>query len=351
MNPRPVARPAPHLVLRALVTAFPRQRAAPIALAGAHPRTRQAITNTRHCAARLGSAPSLTSVVLGASILLMIRIINETHTESGHGAPAELPGGGLDIARMPGHWLLARMGKRVLRPGGLELTRQLLESLAIGPHDHVVELAPGLGTTTRLVLARNPASYVAVERDVAAARATARLLRGSDRCQQGHAADTQLPASSASVVFGEAMLSMQSTSQKEAIVSEAHRVLGRGGAYGIHELALTPDGLGDGEKGAIERALSEAIHVGARPLTVAEWRGALERQGFVVTRAVTAPMHLLEPRRIVADEGWLGALRLASNVARTPAARRRILAMRAVFRRYADNLCAVMMVARKHKET
>jgi hypothetical protein len=27
---------------------------------------------------------------------------------------------------MPGHWVLARMGKRVLRPGGLELTRRLL---------------------------------------------------------------------------------------------------------------------------------------------------------------------------------------------------------------------------------
>ena len=29
-----------------------------------------------------------------------------------------LPGAQLEAKRMPGHWLLARLGKRVLRPGG-----------------------------------------------------------------------------------------------------------------------------------------------------------------------------------------------------------------------------------------
>lgn len=38
----------------------------------------------------------------------------------------DLPGSELDVAKMPGHWLLARLGKRVLRPGGLKLTRALL---------------------------------------------------------------------------------------------------------------------------------------------------------------------------------------------------------------------------------
>jgi len=31
-----------------------------------------------------------------------------------------LPGHGLHIDKIPGRWLLAQMGKRVLRPGGLE---------------------------------------------------------------------------------------------------------------------------------------------------------------------------------------------------------------------------------------
>ena len=70
---------------------------------------------------------------------------------------AGLPGSELDVSRMPGHWLLARLGKRVLRPGGSEPTRALLDGLAIGPADKEVEFAPGLGVTapaTRSTLLR-----------------------------------------------------------------------------------------------------------------------------------------------------------------------------------------------------
>src|SRR5690606_32038808 len=135
------------------------------------------------------------------------------------------------------------------------------------------ELAPGLGTTTRMVLGeRHPVSYVGVERDEAAVASTQRFLRaGIDRCQKGSAARTGLEDGSATVVFGEAMLTMQNAAQKEAIVREAVRVLKPGGRYGIHELGLRPDTLPDAIKAEVHRDLSDAIHVGARPLTLAEW--------------------------------------------------------------------------------
>jgi hypothetical protein len=47
------------------------------------------------------------------------------------------------VAKVPGHWLLARLGKRVLRPGGLELTRKLLGQWAISQNDRVIDFAPG----------------------------------------------------------------------------------------------------------------------------------------------------------------------------------------------------------------
>ena len=46
----------------------------------------------------------------------------------------------------PGHWVLARVGKRVLRPGGLELTLQMLSNARL-TGARVVEFAPGLGRT------------------------------------------------------------------------------------------------------------------------------------------------------------------------------------------------------------
>lgn len=79
------------------------------------------------------------------------------------------------VAKMPGHWLLAKMDKRVLRPGGIELTRELLGRLGISQDDDVVEFAPGLGVTACLTLARKPHTYTAIERDRDAATTVERL--------------------------------------------------------------------------------------------------------------------------------------------------------------------------------
>lgn len=253
--------------------------------------------------------------------------------------------------KMPGHWLLARMGKRVLRPGGLELTRRLLGDLAIGEGDTVVEFAPGLGVTARMTLARKPNSYTAVERDRDAAVAVKRYLSGpSQCCVVGSAEQTGLADASASVVYGEAMLSMQPAGIKSRIVAEAARILTPRGRYGIHELCLVPDDVDQATRDAIQRELTDEIHVGVRPLTVREWRDLLEFAGFTITVERTAPMHLLEPRRILHDEGFLRALRFAWNVARRQAARRRLLAMRRVFRKYRGHLAAISLVAKKRGE-
>ena len=265
-----------------------------------------------------------------------------------HATVPATPGGGLQYNRMPGHWLLARMGKRVLRPGGIELTRQMLDALDVGGSDEVVEFAPGLGVTAGTTLARGPRSYIGIERDEDAAQHVRGYLTGQGReCLVSRAEKTGPPDGSASVIYGEAMLTMQTAAQKASIVAEAARVLRSGGRHGIHELSLEPNDLAEGTKAEIRQALSDAIHVGARPLTASEWRELLGAQGFVVKKQVAAPMHLLEPRRLIRDEGLARALRFIWNVVRTPAARQRVRAMRAVFRRYADHLAATAIVAVK----
>nr|WP_228282632.1 class I SAM-dependent methyltransferase [Rubrobacter tropicus] len=239
------------------------------------------------------------------------------------------PGGRLQAGRMPGHWLLARLGKRVLRPGGIGLTREMLDGLGIGTVDRVVEFAPGLGSTARLVLEHGPCSYTGVERDEAAAGVVWGYLRGPrQRCIVGSAEETGLEGGYASVVYGEAMLTMQREEQKRRIAGEAHRLLVPGGRYGVHEMCLVPDDLAEQTKEEIRAALSGTIRVGARPLTLSEWRALLESEGFEVVETVTAPMRLLEPGRLLEDEGLRGAARFLWNVLRDREARRRVLAMR-----------------------
>lgn len=260
---------------------------------------------------------------------------------------AARPGEGLKTQKMPGHWVLARMGKRVLRPGGMELTRKMLDALSIGREDDVVEFAPGMGVTARLTLALRPASYTAVERDEAAARIVRGYLGGGrERVVVGSAAETGLPAASATAVYGEAMLTMQTEEVKRRIVREAARLLRTGGRYAIHEMSLS-DGVGGEVRREVERALTGVVHHGVKPLTASEWRRLLEGAGFKVKAVETAPMALLKPARVVRDEGFFRALRFALNVLRDSDARRRVSEMRRVFRLHREQLGAVAITAER----
>ena len=51
-----------------------------------------------------------------------------------------------DFEQLQGHWLLARLGKKVLRPGGRKMTEWILDRARL-TDARVVELAPGLGIT------------------------------------------------------------------------------------------------------------------------------------------------------------------------------------------------------------
>lgn len=258
-----------------------------------------------------------------------------------------MPGHELDPTKMPGHWLLVRMGKRVLRPGGLQLTEAMLADLAIAHPDQVVEFAPGMGLTTRRVLDAAPAEYVAVEADCDAAEGIRQLLDEGYRCQVGTAQNSGLDDASATVVFGEAYLTMQSDEHKQRIVDEAFRILHPGGRFGMHEIALCPDDASAQLQNEVRGDLTRSIHVGARPVTLAAWIGMLESAGFEVGTPHRAPMALLRPQRMLRDEGLLRSLRIAWNVLRNRDARQRVLAMRSVFERHAANMTAFCLVARK----
>jgi Methyltransferase domain len=258
------------------------------------------------------------------------------------------PGEGLKTQKMPGHWVLARLGKRVLRPGGMELTRRMLKGLQISAKDDVVEFAPGMGITAQLTLHASPASYTAVERDEGAAKIVRGYLKGKNqKCIVGSATDTGLPSESASVVYGEAMLTMQPAETKREIIHEANRLLKKNGRYGIHEMCLLAEDMSDVTRKATERDLTGVVHHGVRPLTVSEWRSLLESEGFTIQAVNQASMSLLEPGRLFRDEGLFGALRFVSNLLRDSEARGRVLEMRSTFRRNRRNLGAIAITAIK----
>ena len=268
--------------------------------------------------------------------------------DAGQTDSAAMPGDNLDISEMPGHWVLARVGKRVLRPGGIALTRKMLGALRIRSDDHVVEFAPGLGLTAKLALQSHPATYTAVERDAAAAGRVARVIAGSGRrVVRGSAEASGLEDGVATAVYGEAMLTMQSFERKRKIVREAARILAPGGRYAVHEICLIPDDIAPETIELIDRELAEAIRSRVRPLLRSEWRAMFDEAGLDLVEEETSGFLLLEPSRVLRDEGLLGAARIAFNLLRDPGARRRTLEMRRAIRRHARNMQAIMLLGVK----
>lgn len=261
-----------------------------------------------------------------------------------------LPQSDRDPAHLQGHWLLARIGKHVLRPGGKKLTERMLANADIAGKD-VVEFAPGLGLTTRAILERDPKSYRGVDRDPQVVDIISKLTSEKATipasCVQRDAADTGLESNSADVVIGEAMLTMQTERGKQAIIGEAFRLLRAGGTYSIHELGLQPDNLDESVKDEVRKALARSIKVNARPLTEQEWRELLEAEGFEVLWRGKEPMALLDMKRNIADGGIGGVLRILRNVLGNKDIRARVLNMKHTFDKYSNELTGIAFVVRK----
>lgn len=224
----------------------------------------------------------------------------------------------------------------------------MLQGLQINPQDKVVEFAPGMGYTARLCLEKEPETYTAVEQNEQAADIVRGYLDGvRQKCIVGNAQETGLENHCATVVYGEAMLTMQSDTRKNDIVAEASRLLRAGGCYGIHELCITPNNLDEATQRAVQKDISEVIQHPAKPLTPQAWKKLMQDNGFEVEFEAMAPMHLLEPKRMIEDEGLNGFLTIVRNMLTKPEARKRVLSMRKVFKKHGEHLAAITLVVKK----
>lgn len=257
------------------------------------------------------------------------------------------PFGGRNDESVQGHWLLARLGKRVLC--GLAASNSPAPCSA-GQESATLTLSNWRPAWAEPQPRSSPSSRAPTEpstEDPEAVHATQPIVAEFGDVRTADAAETGLLDASADVVIGEAMLTMQGNKAKTAIITEAVRLLRPGGCYAIHELGLTPDYLAEQVKTDVCQALARSIKVNARPLTLAEWQQLLTEHGLVVDRVETAPMALLQPRRLIADEGLRGAMRFAGRLATHASARSRVLAMRKTFRTYRANLTAVAIISHK----
>ena len=146
-----------------------------------------------------------------------------------------------------------RLGAGLAQPGGPAMVRRALEGVGLEAGDRVVELAPGIGATTAVLLELGPREWTGVEPDPIAAEHLERAFGGPGREVARAPVDaTGLADDSASVLIVEALLSTLEDAEAAAVLEEARRVLRPGGRVALTELAPA-DGAGRSRGGGRPR--------------------------------------------------------------------------------------------------
>ncbi|MBE9162240.1 cyclopropane-fatty-acyl-phospholipid synthase family protein [Tychonema sp. LEGE 06208] len=252
----------------------------------------------------------------------------------------------LNFKTAPGHVVLAAAGKTMLRPGGKAATEMLLELADFKPGDTVLELAASFGYSSIALAERFGVKVVGVEKNpdsVARARANVAAAGLSDRVEiiEGDILHLDRITQEFDWVLAEAILTMQSPSGKAKILSGIGDRLKPGGKFLSHEL------LAKNRESEIHKALSEVIRVNSTPLSESGWITLCQNAGLQVEKYQTGGMGLLNLRRMLNDEGFVGTVRIVWNVLSRSQIRDRILAMRRVFQKYQQDLGYIIICAQK----
>lgn len=194
-------------------------------------------------------------------------------------------------------------------PGGLQLTRRLLDALAVQPDEQVVDVACGLGTTSLLAAQEYDARVVGVDLshanvNLATGSAAARGLTARARFQHGDAEALPIADESTDHVVCECALC--TFPDKATAAAEMARVLRPGGRVGITDVTAHPDRL------PVElTGLSAWVACIADARPVEEYDAILAAAGLRVTEVERHTRKLL--RMIDQIGGRLELLRMTSR--------------------------------------
>lgn len=252
----------------------------------------------------------------------------------------------INFETAPGHQVMAAAGKKILRPGGKAATEQLFQWAEFKPGETVLELAASFGYSAIALAKRYGVRVVGVEKNpesVARARVNIQAAGLADQVQviEGDIFHLEQISGQFDYVLAEAILTMQSLPGKAKILQGIHDRLKPGGKFLSHEL------LAIDREAEIHRALAVVIRTNSTPLSQANWIAAFETANLQVTQHQAGTMGLLNPSRIIQDEGWRDALKFFWNVLTQPRMRDRLLTIRRVFKQYERELGYIVLCAER----
>ncbi len=222
------------------------------------------------------------------------------------------------MQRIPGHELLARLGKKRLRPGGVKATNWLIEKGEFNSEKKVLEVACNMGTTLIEVANKYGCSITGVDMSDEAlekAKENIKAANLEDKINLLKADARSLPFEDETfdIVINEAMLTMLSNKDKEKALNEYYRVLKKGGVLLTHDINI----LRKVPK-VIISVMRKIINVPAVPLKEFDWINLLKKAGFTDIEEKTGKMTLMSDEGMIVDEGEEGMRLIHENAKKDP---------------------------------
>lgn len=250
----------------------------------------------------------------------------------------------INVEIATGHQVMAAAGKKILRPGGKVATEQLFQWADFKPGETVLELASSFGYSAISLAKRYGVRVIGVEKNpesVARARANVQAVGLEDQIQivEGDIFHLDQISEQFDYVLAEAILTMQSIQGKKKVLQGIYDRLKSGGKFLSHEL------LANDREEEIHRALAAVIRANSTPLSEMNWISMYDAAGLQVLQHQTGAMGLLNPARIIQDEGVFDAIKFFWNVLTQPNVRDRLRAIRRTFKQYEYELGYIVLCA------
>lgn len=211
-----------------------------------------------------------------------------------------------------GHFLLKRLGKKKLRPGGVTATNWLLSNVSFNEDTKVLEVACNEADTLITLSKKYNLHAVGIDINKKAIDKAIKTIEKENLSEKislkvASALSIPFPDDSFDVVINEAMLTMLPNESKEKAVSEYFRVLKKGGILLTHDVMLVKE-----DNDLIER-LRKVINVPVTPLTKNNWISLFKSNGFSDIISIDNPMTLMSDKGMALDEGKENAKKIHEN--------------------------------------
>ena len=212
-----------------------------------------------------------------------------------------------------GHNFLARLGKKRLRPGGIEATDWLIQQGEFSENKQVLEVACNMCTTSIELASRFKCHITGIDMDPKALEKAKTNISKSNlkeyiKVQQGNALKLPFEDNTFDIVINEAMLTMLNDKAKEIAIKEYYRVLKPGGKLLTHDVAyLNP------ELSEVIDELRQTINVNVSPLSVTNWEKLFSQNKFSNVVSKNGKMTLMSASGMLKDEGVINTIRIVKN--------------------------------------